>query len=496
MKEEISKPTNIDYSLIEDKSFFLLSQKCKDIRLFSYLAFCYIKKNEWINFCDVFEALAQLCKEKFDSLFPNRLQGKKLALKWLEENRFIDALDSAKITSEFYEHIKRLNKAIELLTQSIKEKFPDNPPVPSKLHASALKWEKLLQPKKEALVPPLQAEKSSTQQNNAPPITNNAPTGAVNIAASVENRPETPKEAIDAIRKYALYLLISEPEKATGYRLLRSSRWGSIDALPVSEGKITKIEPPPLERKLHLQTLLEKGEFKAALENSEKTFSSGTTLYWLDLQRLSATAATQLGKMFIQVKDAIVLETAIFLKRYPEIRNFYYIDETPFCDSETQKWIDKDVSNQFSDRLQTAKNQDNDFISKEKQEVASLIESNSIEAALDFLSNRISQCGGESEKFRRRLLVASCMLSAKRADIALNILELLYDNANNHNLINWDPPLAVEMFTSLIEAYDAVAKSKQGQTQVILYNKRDEIVKKVSYIDPKVAYKYKPTYER
>jgi predicted component of type VI protein secretion system len=76
IKQEVSKSDGIDYNLIEEKAYYILSQKSKDIRVFSYLALCYLRKGDWCLFSDLFEALMYLTKERFDALFPVRLQEK------------------------------------------------------------------------------------------------------------------------------------------------------------------------------------------------------------------------------------------------------------------------------------------------------------------------------------------------------------------------------------------------------------------------------------
>jgi hypothetical protein len=56
-------------------------------------------------------------------------------------------------------------------------------------------------------------------------------------------------------------------------------------------------------------------------------------------------------------------------------------------------------------------------------------------------------------------------------------------------LVIWDPTLAVEALSLLSRAYDTVAKGKQGAVQIQLFEKKDEVIKKISYIDPKAAFR-------
>jgi hypothetical protein len=47
----------------------------------------------------------------------------------------------------------------------------------------------------------------------------------------------------------------------------------------------------------------------------------------------------------------------------------------------------------------------------------------------------------------------------------------------------------VEALSLLSRAYDTVAKGKQGAVQIQLFEKKDEVIKKISYIDPKAAFR-------
>lgn len=497
MKEEISKSQNVDYSLIEERSLLILKTKCKDIRVFLYLALCYLKNRNWEHFTDVFCALEQLGNKNFESLFPVRPKGKELALKWLDESRFADTLEGVVVSADAHEHIKRLVDSLQRFKILLEKKFPDNTPFPSKLFAAVLKWEKATEPKKE--VKPVISENVVQQAVESTTISSSSPlqTTGVYHQSTDALKPLTISDTFDTIRKCSLHLITSEPDKAVGYRLLRAVRWAAIYALPVADNSITKIEPPVQLQTTYLQSLLDKGEYKTALLNSEKSFSSGTTIYLFDLQRISATAAGFLGRSYDAVREAIILEMAIFLKRFPKITELSFVDETPFCSFETLQWIEKEVMPTFSTKEVLSQIQENgDSLLKEKQDAFALIASNQVDAAIDFLTEKIKQSGVEQDNFKRRLYIASCMLNARRADIALHILESLYDKANSFNLSVWDPSLFAEVLNLLLSAYESVSKGLQGAALDLVLDKKTQIVKKLSYIDPKKVFKFKPLIER
>ena len=487
---------NLDYELIEKKSLSLLNEKSKDIRLFSFLALCYLKRNEWERFCDVFDALGQLAEKNYTSLHPERPRAKQLSFKWLGEDRFVDVTEKAIPTEMAHVHIKRLLAGLVIIKKQLDTEFPNGSPFPSRLHTAALKWEKATEPKKQEVTPTVAPSAPPVNISSAvadtPAVTTVAASQVVAKAAEVSGPIESTKDAVEVIRKTAFFLIEKEPQKAAGYRIMRSVRWDSVESAPVSEGNATKLEPPTQERRTFILSLLGKGDFKVALESAEKAFSSGPTHYWLDLQRISATAATQLGSAYTTVRDVILLETALFVRRIPKIKELTYSDGTPFCDPATRDWLESDVAAALSTgggNTTSAKN--DDLVEIDKREVNALISANKTDDALDFLLKKIDASGSERDNFRRRVVVASTMILAKRADLAIYILEYLCEIIDKNSLLSWEPALAADALNNLAKAYAVTASGKQGAAQVRLLEKREEIMKKLSYADPKIAYRQK-----
>jgi type VI secretion system protein VasJ len=483
---------NLDYELLEQKSLSLLNEKSKDIRLFSFLGLCYLKRNEWERFCDVFDALGQLAQKDYNSLLPARPRAKQLSFKWLGEDRFVDIIEKAAPTTAAHEHIKRLLAGLAIIKKLLDTEFPNGSPFPSRLHSAALKWEKTTEPKKQEPAP--QPAVSAEVGVLAVPATASSGVAATQAAAkAVESSGpiESTKDAVEVIRKTASFLIEKEPQKAAGYRLMRSVRWDSVENAPVSEGNATKLEPPPQERRTFILSLLGKGDFKVALETAEKAFSSGPTHYWLDLQRICATAATQLGIAYANVRDAILLETALFVRRVPQIKELTYSDGTPFCDPATRDWLDTDVAAVLSTSGGATSAKNDDLVETDKREVNALISANKTDEALDFLLKKIGESGNERDNFRRRVVVASTMIAAKRADLAIYILECLCEIIDKNSLLSWEPVLAADALNNLAKAYAITANGKQGVAQTRLLEKREEIMKKLSFVDPKIAYRQK-----
>jgi predicted component of type VI protein secretion system len=81
LKNEISKLGNLDYALIEKNALTILEKKSKDLRVFSFLSFVYLKNEIWEKYADVFECIVFLSESNFDKLYPDRQRAKELSLK-------------------------------------------------------------------------------------------------------------------------------------------------------------------------------------------------------------------------------------------------------------------------------------------------------------------------------------------------------------------------------------------------------------------------------
>jgi type VI secretion system protein VasJ len=474
-----------------------LANKSKDVRLFCFLALCYLKETKWIEFCDLFDALGQLASSNYAALYPLRPRAKQLAFKWLGEARFPDVLEAAPNPPlDTHEHIGRLLQGLTALKPVLEAEFPNGSPFPMRLFTAAQKWHKATEPPKEAPPPPPSAAPTAAVSASSAPVQPAATGGTQTTQGSAPvvgpEGFETPKATLELVRKAALFLIESEPHKASGYRLLRTARWSTIDAAPPAEANQTRIEPPAEERRTFISSLLGKGDYKAALAAAEKTFSSGTTHYWFELQKVAATAAAELGKPYAAVREAIMLETALLLQRVPQLKDLTYTDGTPFCDAAVRDWIETDVASMLSSASPSASSgPKDDAVENERREANALIADNKGDAALDLLCQKISSSGSARDSFRRKLAAASALSALKRADLAMYLLEQLEEAIERYELGQWEPQLAAEVYALQARAIAAAAGAKEGAAKGRLAERREEVLKKLTGIDFTLAYKQK-----
>ena len=468
-KTEIGKISGVDFTLIETLCRKMLAEKSKDMRLLCFLSFVYLHDAKWEMFADVFDGFAKLAQQNYDAMFPDRERAKQNAIKWMSEPRYNEAAAAQKPADADYDHITRLLASLTALKGILQEKFPEGSPFPSGLYATVQNWEKACKPKPKAEA------------------------GAAGAGTAVGDPMDTPKQAQGIARKAAYFLIEKEPQKAMGFRLMRSIRWDIFDKAPPSENGKTQLAPPPADLASSLSAMITNKEFKPALDKAEVAFTAGANHLWLGLQRIAAAACQGLGEQYLPVEQAILFETGLFIRRIPDLLKLSFSDGSPFCDEATKEWITKQVLPVFSQEGTAMAKKDagapgGDKVEKEKKEVAVLTASGKTEAALDLLQSAIRNSSNERDNFRRSILVCTLLMSAKQPDIALSILESLVEKIQLYHLDKWDPDLAVEAWSIMVKVLKAARANKPAPQQASMTDKQNSILSKISQIDPKKAF--------
>jgi type VI secretion system protein VasJ len=468
-KTEIGKIGGIDYALVEASCRKLLADKSKDMRLLCFLSFVYLRDGKWEFFTDIFDGFVKLAQQNFDAMFPDRERAKQNAIKWLSETRYNETIAAQKPAEPDYAHISRLLASLTTLKTILQEKFPEGSPFPSNLFTAVQNWEKACKPK-----PKPEGASAAAGQAVADPM-------------------DTPKQAQTIARKAAGFLIEKEPQRPMGFRLMRSLRWDIFEKAPPAENSKTQLAPPPADLVASLNASLGNKEFKPALDKAETAFTAAANHLWLGLQRIAALACQGLGEPYKPVEQAILFETGLFVRRFPDIMKLSFSDGSPFCDDATKDWIATAVMPIFSADGAAAQKKESgessgDKVEDEKKKVATLTSTGKTEAALDLLQNAIRNSSNERDNFRRSILVCNLLVTAKQPDIALSILDSLDAKIQHYHLDKWDPDLAVDAWGIMVKVLKVARANKSPQQQASMTDKQNSILSKISQIDPKKAF--------
>ncbi len=160
LKVEMGKLGDIDVNAVESLSVKILSEKSKDVRALSFLAYAMLRMGDHGRLADVFWALADYCGDSYDKIFPQRDGAKLSALRWLSESRFTSACPKVEASARDAEHVARLLAALLRFKSALEKRFSSvGAPFPLLLYKRALEWESAIKSELEAKA---KAETAST----------------------------------------------------------------------------------------------------------------------------------------------------------------------------------------------------------------------------------------------------------------------------------------------------------------------------------------------
>ncbi len=492
LKSEMGKLGGIDLDLVQEKATTILKEKSKDIRVMCFLAYAVLREEKWGHLADIFEGMTKLASEQWDAVHPQRVRAKQLGLKWLSEDRFSDLAKEKKPAEGDYEDVNRLVESLTALRPILDEKFPDGAPFPSTLFKNAQAWEKSTKPKPQEQ--PSEAPSSQSAASggaSGPAQSGGAPAAQAPSGSGGPEPMDTPKQAQTIARRPARFLQEKEPQKIMGFRLMRSLRWDIFGNLPPAQDGKTQLPAPNPQQRSFFENTLNQGDWKTLHEKAEEVFCGGSNHLWLDLQRYSATACKEMGKLYEPIQNMIIFELGFLLKRLPGLENLSFSDGSGFCDGVTSTWITEEVLPAFSGDGESSGGSGgggSDPLEDERKEINGLVAGGNIQQALAVAQNGIRNSASEEDNFRRSILLGQVLMKAKQPDIALSIFESLDEKVGTYQLDKWNPDLATEAWSGLIQAIKVARASKPQNVQVVLTEKHNTILKRISQVNPMKAF--------
>jgi type VI secretion system protein VasJ len=193
------------------------------------------------------------------------------------------------------------------------------------------------------------------------------------------------------------------------------------------------------------------------------------------------------------MRTALLIETALLLKRVPDVVSLSFADGSPFCDDATKDWLAGEVQPALGSGGASASAAGGgaaggDSLVEEQRTVNALVAAGKIEDALLTVQTSLRASSSERDNFRRSIIIGTLLLKAKQADIAMSVLESLDQKIDRHGLDKWDPDLAVEAWAALATAYKAGKVQKAPNVVAAISEKQTAVLSKISQIDPGKAF--------
>jgi type VI secretion system protein ImpA len=124
--------------------------------------------------------------------------------------------------------------------------------------------------------------------------------------------------------------------------MLRGLRWGELRAGGETINQML-LAPPPSDLRQNLKKASLESNWTEVLETAETAMGMECGRGWIDLQRYTVRACSQLGGYYYPLRIAIVSGLRGVLKDYPQILDMTMMDDTPTANVETLAWIKEEV---------------------------------------------------------------------------------------------------------------------------------------------------------
>ncbi|GMQ82913.1 MAG: type VI secretion system protein TssA [Rhodothermia bacterium] len=475
VKSEIDELSENNYQLIADLSTQLLTEKTKDVLVGSYLAFALTKKDGLSGFVEGIGVLGVITEQFWESLFPERMTARQNALAFFTQ-KVMDALEGYKPTEAEKVTARQAIRRFDEFQKFIMDAMGDKAPALSGIKQVLEDLERRL-PK-----PKVKAASKPKSQGEGPTDDVPGPPAELNSAS----------DASMAVTKASTFYRTSDPTNPIPYRVLRALRWSAIVAAPPNETGKTKIPAPLEQRRTYLTSLLATDDAKKLLEESEASFQEGSFHFWIDLQLLTAGALEKLGPTWENARHSVLEETALLLKRVPELTELTFVDGTPFVSPLCAEWIETEVlrllgSGETSGSVGRGAPTDDNHLDDQKKAAQKLLQKGDLAGAIKLMREGGEKDRSAKESFERQLHLADLCIKGKRPSIARSILEKLDQTIEQHGLAEWEPDLALTAWSSLHTCYLTMNAKASSSDKTALVKSTTDIFEKICRIDAAYA---------
>lgn len=476
----------VDFAAIVDGASRILTGRSKDVSVACYLAFGLSRTGGFAGLAEGVAAVRAVAETFWDEAFPplRRMRARQSAMQFMAErlNGWAEGVRATEADRDAIEHAVAETAALQAFTT---EAMGDDAPALSGLARTLREALRQLPARAAPEPPPAAPEPAAAAPAASPQDVASAPAPSAAPAAAASGAPGSVSDAQADVFRAAGFLREQDPLDATARLLVRAVRWGEVAAPPPDEGGRTFVPAPPPGNRDALAALLAAGNLAALAQAGEDLFPEPPFHFWLDLQRLLATALEAQGPPARAAHAAVVDATAAFVRRLPTLPALAFDDGTPFADPMTVAWLDEICASggggapRETSAAQTA-------IGEARAQAGG----GDVPGAV---ADLVGGAGAPRDRFERGVAAAELCLAAGRPDVALALLDDADDAIRLHRLDVWDPAAASAALRLLHAASTAVLGGAVGggtvpeERQAALRARADDAFARLARIDPGVA---------
>lgn len=473
VKAEIAKTTERDWEKIHEAAHKVLTAQAKDITLFCYGMLAATMAKGWSEGAAMARAMADLCKENWDAIHPQRERARQNSVKWLTEERTLGTFAQKNPSSSDYEALAAFAAALNDIKNILNEKYPDNPPSIKTLIQFVEEKAKENKPAAAAPPPPPTAPSASSSESDSS-------SSAPSIAAPAIGDGASKTDLMNALRKIALSVTTAEPDNPMGYKLLRISRWQDVSVAPKNDKGVSVFNPPNPQRAAFLDSQFQQKSWATILEKSEPAFTEPGFHFWFDLQFWTVQALQ--GKGLEACAEAVRQELRGLLKRVPQLAEMKFSDGTAFANGQTRAWMEEIVQQGSGGGSRQSAAAREDTLDADLAAAKELATSGSVADGIDILQAGLIY-GDRRSRTIRQLEIARLALQHGKIRAAVAVSTEIAERSESMSLSAWEPQLARSISEIHIKALTAAIDGNIGDVTV-LTQKREIVALKAGSEDP------------
>jgi type VI secretion system protein ImpA len=280
-----------------------------------------------------------------------------------------------------------------------------------------------------------------------------------------------PEQIAAYIGSLAASLRKADASQVFPYLLARSARWGELRSAGGSVDA-SLLPPPSSELRQNLKRLSAESNWEELLHASENAVCLPCGRGWLDLQRYSWTACSQLG--YSAAARAICSELKALLHELPALTDSALSDDTAAANPETKTWITENVLDpppkpdaESPLIYVSASPQNMNGEADVYEEAAQLARSGRMIQAMELLGRRNGSDDAGRDRFLRNLRISQLCLATGHFAVAYPILQELFAEVQRRELLDWEATgFVVEPLKLLVQCIDKTSQDAQERNKI------------------------------
>ncbi|RDH45773.1 type VI secretion system protein TssA [Zooshikella ganghwensis] len=466
-----------------------LQHQSKDILVACYLCRALYEMHGFEGLFAGFQMLNSFIEQCWDIIFPpkKRIRARASALEWLLEDLH-EMVGSYKPVQEDLAKLSKATEAVKALEQQVNDIMGDHAPALGpfrRLLTGFIEDIELSMPAQPVNQQPESSPSqnadtsktaSSTEQVTAQEekqITKTKPqaqkpeTKATSTSVKTDIKPlegdltddrecnKALRTCQDYLRQIAAYKREQQLSDAFAYEINRYAAWLNVWQLPRHQQGKTDLRPIPKDKRIAYENLMANGQYQKLVDEVENSISKAP--FWLDGHRLVAEALLQLG--FQEAYEAVITQTASFLRKFPELLELTFFDQMPFADEETKDWVKSTV---LVNNKQSSSSQLQDMSQpwlEAFKEAKALASKKQIQEALCLFRQGL-RSASPRESMYWKLQQAQFCFDIKKYELACPILEEMDRYLVTHHLDQWEPELCIQVLSLLLRSYKRLPDKK------------------------------------